>query len=200
MQNRVVAGRYAAALLRSAAARGELDRVEQDLDLLARSLAAEETLGRFLDSPRETVETKKQLVDKVFRDRISPTARNFFHLLIDKKRQSYLPAIAEIYKEHANEVRGLTVAKARVARPLTPEAEAEIKKTIKALTGREVRLEVEIDPQVVGGVLLRVGNRLIDYTLQRQLQQLREDIISGRGRRGTANGPGRTRIRWKHQQ
>lgn len=200
MQNRVVAGRYAAALLRTAVAHGELDRIEQDLDLLVRSVTAEETLSRFLDNPRETPATKKQLVDKVFGDKLSPAALNFFHLLIEKKRHAYLATIAELFKEHANAVRGVAVAKARVAKPLTPEAEAAIKTSVKELTGRDVRLEVEIDPSVVGGVHLRVGNRLIDYTLQRQLERLRENIASGRGLRGTVGGPGRARVRWKHQE
>ncbi|MDI6869823.1 MAG: ATP synthase F1 subunit delta [Bacillota bacterium] len=186
MQNRVVAGRYAAALLRTAVAYGELDRVEQDLDLLTRSLAAEETLGRFLDSPRERPAAKKQLVEKVFGERLSPTTRRFFYLLIDKKRHSLLPLIAQRYREHADEVRGVTVAKVRVSRPLTPEGEAAVQAKVKALTGRAVRLEVKVDPAVVGGICLRVGNRIIDYTLQRQLSELREDIIAGtvpRGRR-----------------
>lgn len=207
MQNRMVAGRYATALLRSAVARGELDRVEQDLNLLVKSLAAEETLSRFLDSPRETPETKKQLIEKVFGGRLSPTAYNFIRLLIDKKRTDYLPVIAELYKVHADEVRGVAVAEVRVAQPLTPEGEAAIRAKVKALTGRDVKLEVALDPHVVGGVFLRVGNRIIDYTLQRQLDELRESIIAGGSRTGAAGegqgegqGPDRKRVAWKHQE
>ncbi len=200
VQSRVVAGRYAAALLRSAVARGELDRVERDLDLVVGSLAAEETLGRFLDSPRETPATKKELVDKVFGGRLTGLVRNFLHLLIDKKRHAYLPAIARVYHEHADEVRGIAAVKVKVAQPLTPQAEAALRDHLKLLTGREVRLEVQLDPGVVGGMYLRVGNRVIDYTLQRQLERLREEIIAGRGPRGTGESPGRKRVRWTRQQ
>lgn len=200
MQNRVVAGRYAAALLRSAVANDELDRVDQDLDRVVKALAAEETLGRFLDSPRETPETKKQLVDKVFGDRVCRIVRNLLFLLIDKKRVEQLPAIAQMYHDHADEVRGVAVAKVRVAQPLTAEAEVLIKHEVKQLTGRDVRLEVQLDPKVVGGMYLRVGNRVIDYTLQHQLERLRENIIAGRSLRGTGAGPERKRVRWKHQE
>jgi F-type H+-transporting ATPase subunit delta len=201
MQSKVVAGRYAAALLRSAVTHNELDRVEQDLDLLVRSLAAEATLGRFLDGPRETPATKKQLVEKVFGAKLSPTTIHFFYLLIDKKRLDHLSAIAQMYHEHADEVRGVAMAKVRVAQPLTPEAEAVIKAALKSVTGRDdVRLEVTLDQNVVGGVYLRVGNRIIDYTLQRQLEQLREDIIAGHGPRPAVSAQVHKRVRWKHQQ
>lgn len=198
MQNRVVAGRYAAALLRSALSHNELDRVEQDLNLLVRSLAAEASLGRFLDSPRETPDVKKQLVDKVFGEQLSPTTCHFLYLLIDKKRLGHLPVIAERYHEHADEVRGVAVAKVKVAQPLTAEGEAALKARLKALLGLDVQLEVQVDPAVVGGVYLRVGNRIIDYTLQRQLEQLRADIIAGGAPRPAGSVPARQRVRWKH--
>lgn len=200
VQNRVVAGRYAAALLRSSVASGELDRVDQDLDQLVKALAAEETLGRFLDSPRETPETKKQLIDKAFGDKVSRIVRNLLLLLVDKKRVSLLPAIAQMYHEHADAVRGVAVAKVRVAQPLTAEAEELIRHELRQLTGRDVRLEVQLDPGVVGGMYLRVGNRVIDYTLQHQLDRLREDIIAGRSFRGAGYGSERKRVRWKHQE
>ncbi len=200
MQDRLVAGRYTAALLRTAIAHGELDRVEQDLGLLTRSLAAEETLGRFLANPRETAAAKKGLVGKVFGERLTPTARRFFCLLIDKKRHGLLPLIAQRYHEQADEVRGVAVAKVRVAQPLTPEVEAAIGAKVRALTGRNVRLEVKVDPETVGGVHLRVGNRIVDYTLQRQLEQLRADIISGPGPPGTGGGPERRRVRRKDHE
>ncbi|MGE5553656.1 MAG: ATP synthase F1 subunit delta [Betaproteobacteria bacterium] len=200
MQNRLVAGRYSAALLRTAIARGELERVEQDLELLSRAWAAEETLSRFLSNPRETAAAKKQLVDKVFGERLAPTTRHFLHLLIDKKRQNVLPLIAQRYREQAAEVRGVVAAKVRVAQPLTPAGEAAIRAKVRELTGRDVRLEVTVDPEIIGGVYLRVGNRVIDYSLQRQLEELRRQIIGGRGLRGTGCRPERTRVRWKHHE
>lgn len=198
MQNRVVAGRYAAALFRTAVARDEMEQVERDLVLLVSTMAAEESLGRFLDSPKNTLDAKKELLGKVFSNKISLTVRNFLFLLVDKKRHDYLGAIAELYREHLNAARGITVAKVRAASPLTPQVREVIRAKLRSLTGREVELEEQLDPSVVGGVHLRVGNRVIDYTIQKQLEQLREGIVTGRISVGGKTA--RRRVQWKKEQ
>ncbi|MGE5507715.1 MAG: ATP synthase F1 subunit delta [Chitinophagales bacterium] len=198
MQNRVVAGRYAAALFRTAVARGEMERVERDLALLVSTLGAEESLRRFLDSPMNPLGAKKELLGKVFGDKISLTVRNFLFLLVDKKRHEYLGAIAELYREHVNAARGITVAKVRSAQPLTPQVREAIRAKLRNLTGREIELEEQIDASVVGGVYLRVGNRVIDYTIQKQLEELREGIATGRINLG--GKAARKRVQWKKEQ
>jgi F-type H+-transporting ATPase subunit delta len=178
MLSKLVAKRYARALLSAAVAKSVIERVETDLFTVVAAIKKERGIAKFLADPKETPGAKKELLGKAFAG-ILPETLNFLSLLVDKKRFDYLPEILSAYSEEADRIRGIAVAKVKSAQALQPDAMAAISKRLKEITGKEIELVTEIDPSIVGGVLIRVGNKIIDATLARQLEDLRSAIALG---------------------
>jgi F-type H+-transporting ATPase subunit delta len=171
----MMAGRYARALAEIA---GENDAaalgpVGAQLDLVARMVTGEPALAKFFDSPTARPADKETaLATLVTRAQLSDLMRRFLAVVIDKRRMSSLPAIAAAFTALHDRAAGIVPVEATVAVGMDEAEAARFRAALETMTGRQVRLSVTIDPEIVGGVQTRIGSRVYDGTLKSHLRAL----------------------------
>jgi len=172
-----LASRYAQALYQLATERQELDAVEQQLVMVEQTMAESAELTTLLYHPQLPVEAKKDTIIKVFGTDISEHVRNFLLLLIDKRRETALSAIVKEYRVLANEDRNITEAEVTTAMPLAPAEQQALTDKLSGLTGKKVILKTSIDQRIIGGVIVKIGDKLIDGSITRQLKTLEAALL-----------------------
>ncbi len=176
MRDRKVATRYAGALLASAKEAGVLDGVAESFAAVDAVVRDNRDLVVFLDSPQVPVAEKKKLLKDVFGGKIEDLLLTFFYLLIDKNRIENLRDIAEVFADLVEQERGVLRAGVVTAVPLAEDLEASLRDKLAAMTGKTVILEKKVDPGVIGGVCVTMGDRILDGTVRANLDRLRKQL------------------------
>lgn len=175
-----LARRYAVALYASARKRDAVDRVEADLAATTALLAAEPAFRDFLLSPEVLDEHKAEILARTLRSRLAPLSFHFLLLLFKKRRLDHLAAIHAGLVELVEADREIWRAGVTTAVPMKKEHQEKIKAKLEAVTGKTIKLEVEVDPDILGGVVLILHNRLVDGSLRRGLDRLRDELAAVR--------------------
>jgi F-type H+-transporting ATPase subunit delta len=166
---------YARALFEAAEEHGALDRVHEELGQFADALAEDRDLQLYFFSPYFSSEEKAEGIDRIVED-ADERLVNFLKLLAERHR---MPAIHRIRREldamWAQEKRLLPVS-VTSAIELDEELVREIGRRIEEQTGRSVELSANVDPNVLGGLMVRVGNMVLDATVRNRLEQLRKQV------------------------
>ena len=173
------ARRYAQAVFELAIERSELDGWLEDLAYLARTLENEQ-FGQFLDSPQASVDRKAELIGTTMGDRVGPLARNLLSLLASRNMTHLLPGIVDQYQRLLDAHRGIERAEVSSAVPLDDGQHGQVVELLKAIVGKEVRLSSRVEPQLLGGFVARVGDRVIDGSTSGRLRQLRRELVERR--------------------
>lgn len=179
MKQFTVAHKYARALFDAALEEGKLDRVADDVRAILELGAArtqEGNFARFLVSPEVATDKKVEFIRKVFGPRMEAMTVDFLVLLLEKKRIIAVLDIAEDFGRMVDEHRGLLKARVVSAIPLSGDQESRLKTQLDRLTGKNVILQMRVDPVVLGGVEVHLGNRIIDGSLRHGLKVLREEL------------------------
>lgn len=168
-----LADRYAAALFDLADERKELDAVADDLKNLRAMLRDSADLRRLIRSPVLSRDAQGKgvaaLADKAG---ISALTRNFLGLLAQNRRLFALPEMIESYLRRLAERRGEVTAHVVSAQALSPQQSESINEQLRKAVGRKVAVDVEIDPTLLGGLVVRVGSRMVDASLRSKLNRL----------------------------
>jgi F-type H+-transporting ATPase subunit delta len=172
-----LASRYAQAIYELAAEQQELDAVEEQLSLVEKTLSSVPELGSLLYHPQVPVAAKKDTIAKVFGQQLSVHVRNFLMVLIDKRRETALPAIVKEFKVLANAARNITEAEITTAMPLSDSERQALSAKLSAVTGKRVTLLAKVDQRIVGGVIVKIGDKLIDGSVVRQLATLEAALL-----------------------
>lgn len=176
MNNKTVAKRYAQALLQIAQERNELDQYEQELNDLLATINGDEHLTHIWFSERILTDDKKQVFRELFSGKVSDKIINLLFILIDKNREAFLPDIFKEYKRLADISRNIVDAEVRSAAQLTAKDFAELEKKLSAMTGKNVRVKVEIDPSLIGGLVVRIGDKVIDGSVIKRLAVMKKKL------------------------
>jgi F-type H+-transporting ATPase subunit delta len=171
--DRVLAGRYAAALFQAAADKGEDQKVQAELGAARERLLSCDALLRH---PRVSIADKKKLAHAELDGKVGATAVRFIELLVEKKRYELFPMIAAMYARLAADKRGVVKAVVRTARPLSADAQKTLSARLKIFAGKDIELEVKEDPELIGGVSVKIGDWVLDSSLRGQLRRMRESI------------------------
>jgi F-type H+-transporting ATPase subunit delta len=127
-----------------------------------------------------SVEERKAVLDAVIKKAaFSRTIHNFLRLLLDKNRMSALGAITENYVKLTDEISNVTRADIITARPLKPEAQKKLEKALARLTSKTVRTKVREDASLIGGLIVKIGDLVLDGSVKAQLQGLKESLKRG---------------------
>jgi len=175
---------YAEALFRLAEAEGELDAVERQLFAFAALLERETRLRDALVDPLLPPENKKQLIAETLGEHANPLALNLLGFVIELGRAREVGRIVEALAEVVAATRERAIAEVRTAVALD---EARAKKLTDALSkaaGRPIEIRVIVDPDVLGGVLARVGDEIFDGSVRTRLQEAREQLTGTTTRSG----------------
>jgi len=176
MRDRKVAVRYAGALLSSAKGEGVLVEVAESFAGVLEVLGSQRDLKIFLNSPQVRTEEKKELLKKVLGDRIEPVLLRFFFLLIDKKRIENIEDIGEEFADQAERDQGIVRAQVVTAVEMPADLAEALKQRLSSHTGAKIILEKKIDPKVLGGVCVTMGDRILDGTVRTNLDGLRKKL------------------------
>ena len=182
MRDRKVAGRYAEALLRTAKPAGTLVACAESYAGVLEVMAASRELVIFLDSPQVREQEKKEVLKKVFGPHLEPVLLDFFNLLMDRNRIELLRDIGTVFAELVEADQGLVRARVVTAIALPADLETKLRDKLAHVTGKSVILDKKVDPAVIGGVRVTLGDRVIDGTVRTNLDCLRKTLATAQVR------------------
>ncbi len=180
MRDRKVATRYAEALLISAKAEGVLSDVADSYAAVLSLTAENNDLRTFMDSPQVRTEEKKELLQKVFGEKIEKTLLNFFFLLLDRNRIENTGDIGEVFAELVEQDSGIIRAQVTTAIALPEDLAARLTQELATMTGAKIILEKKTNPAVIGGVCVTLGDQVLDGTVRTKLDQLSKTLGEAR--------------------
>lgn len=169
--------RYAKAILDSAHAKGAAADVNNDMQTIASTLAERAELSAFVQSPTTTSEAKEAALTEVF-DAANPMTKGLFKLLAENKRFDILSNVAVEFSRQFDEMNGIEVAQVTTAAPMTAELEAKVLSKILTISNKKVVIKNIVDPSLIGGFIIRLGDKQYNASVAGRLQSLKREFAS----------------------
>ena len=179
MREPTIARNYAEALLELARRANDLPGWGSMIASVADAMGRDVTLRRFLESPRVSVEQKNEILGKALQDRTPRLFVRYLQALVRNRRHLLIPQIADAYRTLVDEAEGRVHAQVTVAKEATAEDEALIARQLSRALGKDVIPHLTVNPEILGGVVVRVGDRVMDGSVRRRLMTLRNRLIYG---------------------
>jgi len=170
-----LAGRYASALFKLARDERQIDSVSRSLDLLAQALVDSRDFAELVSSPlvgRD--QAGKALAAIAGQISIDPMTANFLGVLARNGRKNQLQNVIRAFRRLSADHRGETTAEVATAHALNDDQLAELKAQLRARAGRDVAIETRIDPEILGGIVIKMGSQMIDASIRTKLNRLAE--------------------------
>ncbi|MDT8860431.1 F0F1 ATP synthase subunit delta [Alkalihalobacillus sp. MEB130] len=179
MSNQAVANRYASALFQLAKEKHDLKKVNEELQTVKTVVETTPELVQFLSHPKVTVAQKQAFIQESFKG-LSDISVHTLLLLIDKKRTDIIVPMINKYKELAYEAQDMAEALVYSTKPLSEKEQDHIAKAFAKKAGKS-KLEVKniVDSELIGGIKIRIGDRIYDGTIKAQLDKLERNLIAG---------------------
>jgi F-type H+-transporting ATPase subunit delta len=167
--------RYAKAILETAVLSGKANQVNDDMKSIIASVNSSADLKEFLVSPIITSEVKMKALSEVFSS-VQVDTKSLFRLLQENKRFEILEAIAIQYNAQFDEMNGVEIAKVITAFPITAELEAKILAKAATISTKKLTIQNTIDPSIIGGFILRIGDKQYNASVSNRLQELKREF------------------------
>lgn len=180
MLDKSVAITFVNALLDVAMRKGQFEQVEKDLVLVSQVITNNDKLRKILSHPTISRDDKKGLIKEVFGGQICDLMKNFLYLLVDRRKEDILVFIPDVYKAVVDEKKGVIKVRVQTAIPLTEERLDNFKKQLSKITGRTPDVEVVHNSDILGGMIVQIGNKLIDGSVANTLKKLKTKLLSVR--------------------
>jgi F-type H+-transporting ATPase subunit delta len=177
MSDQIVAYRYAKSLLDLAQERGMTDAVAADMQLFSQTARENRALVVTLQSPIVKHYKKQAILEALFKPRVNPVTYSIFEIITRKNREGLLPAIAEEFQRQYDDLKGIQKAQVTSVVPLTDAQRKTLIEQVAKATSRTVQLQEKLDPRLIGGYVLRVGDRQLDASIRSQLNDLRVSFL-----------------------
>lgn len=171
---KTLARRYAAALLRVSDAEGTTEEAEALLLALKEVYLRDRAFRAVLAQPRVPRNAKKAILRRAFEGRAPAFFVRFLDLLVDKGRLDLLPEVADVFDRLADASKGIVRVRVRSWKPLSEGHRARLAGRLEALTGKKVEIQAEADPALGGGLLVHIGDTVIDGTAAFRLREVAE--------------------------
>ena len=169
-----VAYRYARSLMQLAREKGEVEAVREDMLLVAATCAGSNDLRIMLKSPVIKADTKNKVLGRVFGGQIGHMTERFIAILVRKGREGMVAEIAEGFQRVYRQEHGILLAEVRSAVPLSDNARDQVRKMAEERhPGKSILLEETVEPSLIGGVVVRIGDEQVDASVSRRLSDLR---------------------------
>lgn len=162
---------YARAIFETARDKATMSDWSDALALMS-AVSSDATMQELLDNPRMTKEQKGEIFAGICADKIDQSNKNLILLLAENERLGVLPAIAELYETLRSEAEGMVEAEVISAMPLSSDQESVLKESLKKKLGSDVSLTSSVDESLIGGVIIRAGDMVIDGSIKSQLASL----------------------------
>lgn len=156
-------------------AKDRIDRIGEELHKVTKVLTLPR-VWRLINHPRLGIPEKKRFIGEMI-PQISGTTLTFLNILLEKERLGYLPKILPLYERLADEIQNRVKVEITSATTLREEEKIGLAKAMRQVTGTEIRVEVKEDTKILGGIIVRFGDRVIDGSVKRRLGMLKEELI-----------------------
>jgi F-type H+-transporting ATPase subunit delta len=168
---------YAEALFQVARAEETLNRVEEELTRLNKSLDSNAELREFLSNPQIASDGKKSAFSQIFGGKISPITLHWMNMVVDQGRQRRLPMIIEAFLTLAQEAREKITAEVITSIPLSEDLAKRLEQELSKATKKRVFLKPIVDDSILGGVIVKIENKVIDGSVKHRLEEIRNEMI-----------------------
>jgi F-type H+-transporting ATPase subunit delta len=166
-------GPYAEALMSVAQSNNLIDRIGEDVDSLLNLLKESPELQQFLSSPIVKAEDKKAVLGRIGGEQLHPYTRNFLNLLVDRRRILFLEGICKQFQAILRKLNQTVLAEVTSAVELNEGQQQAVRERVMAMTSaHQVELDARVDPDLIGGVIIKVGSQLVDASLRGQLRRI----------------------------
>lgn len=172
-----VAERYASALYDLARQIGHVDRIDRELQRAAAIAQNERILVRALVAPDIPENVKHKIVDEVYGSTVSPLLHNFLRVLVDQRRFDVLSAIAQSFQGIVQDASGQVPVEVETAVDIPSDVRKQVEAEVARHTGKSPVVHWQVTPEILGGVVVRIKDNIIDYSLKSQLHQLRDRLL-----------------------
>ena len=170
-----LAGRYASALFNLACDERQIDAVSRSLELLAQALVDSRDFAELASSPLIGRDEAGKAFAAIARQlALDPITTNFLGVLARNGRKNQLQNVIRAFRRFAAEHRGETTAEVLTAHPLKDDQLAALKQQLRTRAGRDVAIETRIDPEILGGIVIKMGSQMIDASIRTKLNRLAE--------------------------
>jgi F-type H+-transporting ATPase subunit delta len=167
---------YADALFRVVKAEGELDRVSDELYRFGKVLETNHELKTALTEQGADRAQRQKILSELLSDKVSPNTLSLLGFVVDQGRGRQLPQILSELTSLAAEARDAVVAEVRSAVALDENQQRQLADALGKATGKKVEVKIIVDPSIIGGVVAKVGDTIIDGSIKRRLEQLKEQV------------------------
>lgn len=174
MSELTVLRRYAHALYQKAEQQDCIQAVDEDVDLLQQSLRETREFARLVESPAIPQDKKRDVFRALLDERVHPLTLRFLELLVEKDREMLLPELLDTYRALRDEQQGIVEVHASVPAPLDDAERNKLVQRLQTMTGKDIRLEVREIPDLIGGLVIRIGDRVYDGSVRQKLDNLRD--------------------------
>jgi F-type H+-transporting ATPase subunit delta len=179
MSNRPSAARYARALFDVAQQESDVSKVQQDLQAVVAAVAENPELSRVLTSRGVPDAARRNIIVGVGEKLgVTTPVGKLLGLLADRRRLDMLPDLAAVYTERLLEHRNVLQADVTTATALGPEASEALAARLASVTGKQITMQVSVDPSLLGGVVARVGSTVYDGSVRTQLKKMRDQLVA----------------------
>lgn len=183
MKDLIVAGRYAKALFEIARLTHEDEEIAAELEALSAALKGTPAIEKTLAHPSLKTAEKRELLGRIFQEKRRPfyaTLLDFFTVLFRKNRFVLIHEITASFRRIADEAKGQGTAEIRTAAPLDPALETAIVSRLEKIAGARIAAKKELDPALLGGVVIKIKNKIIDGSVKTRIENLRKELVKKR--------------------
>lgn len=171
-----IASRYSKSLMDLAVEKNQLEDIKADMELFSKVCEENRDFVLMLNNPILESLRKAAIIKKVFKGKVQEMTSLFFDIVSRKHREFVLPEMAKVFKQLYNEHKGIITAEVSTTFKLDDSLRSEVIKIVKEISGKEVELNEKVDKALIGGFLIRVGDKQIDETIQSKLNDLRREL------------------------
>ncbi len=168
---------YAEALMSLAKEQGLVEALGNDMQLIIGSLQSSEELRHFLSVPLVKKSGKKSAIESLFGSQVNPVTLNFLKLVVDRGRIAFLEPICSRFQDLLREMNQISLAEVTSAVPLTDEQQETLRRKVIDMTNAHgVELSINVNPDLIGGVIIKVGSQVVDASIRGQLRRLTSNL------------------------
>ena len=169
--------RYAKAILETAVSSGNATKVNSDMKTIVETVSGNQELSNFLASPIIASDLKMNALSEVFAS-VESESKSLFRLLQENKRFEILLPIAEQFNAQFDEMNGVQIAKVTTAFPMDSALEALVLAKVASISDKKITLQNTVDPSIIGGFILRIGDKQYNASVANRLQELRREFLN----------------------
>ncbi len=177
MSTEIVADKYSSAMFELAQEQNNLALLEEQLGYVASVMEEQPELRAFLENPLVTEDAKIKLLGRIFESSIDKVALHFIYVMIKRGRYGYITPTITAFMKKSRAARGIFEATVTVAEPITADVEAAVQAKLQAITGKEVIMSLRQDPTIMGGIVIQIGDKRIDGSVARRLEELEKSLL-----------------------